>query len=268
MSTSRRVTLAVSFSSLFLIWLANVASGEQPKEAHITALVRDVTLVSPQAETRLAALNDTLPDKTMVWTDADSRAEITFPGQAVARLWSDTVLSVKNGGRDLELGKGVILLEVPPGIKGKIHAPGIAAAVSGTTVMFESHPNVFKFLVLEGTGRLYRPRSLGDSLLVKPGQMVFGRPNAALSDPVDFDIARFLRTCRLIYDFPPLHSEILMVAESDKQDRQKSKKMLIDTNLFIFGGGTLVSVVDPGTDAATTAPQQNASPNLGHTKGP
>jgi hypothetical protein len=262
-----RTILVAWVALLFALWFPSLAIAGRPEEAHITALVRDVTLVSPQAETRSAALNDILPDKTTVQTGADSRAEITFPGQAVARLWSDTILSVENGGRDLELGKGVVLLEVPRGVKGKIHAPGVAAAVSGTTVMFEYHSNVFKFLVLEGTGRLYRPRSLGDSLLVEPGQMVFGRPNAALSDPVDFDIERFLKTCRLIFDFPPLRSEILMVAESDKQDRQKSKKTLIDTNLVIFGGGTLVSVVDPGTNAATTV-QPNASPSLGRRKGP
>jgi len=118
------------------------------------------------------------------------------------------------------------------------------AAVAGTTVIIEYHPGFYKFLVLEGTVRSYRPGYLGDSVLVRAGQMVFGSPEAALSDPVDVDIDRFMKTSRLITDFPPLRSEKLIIAESRKQQREKSNKSLVDTNLVIFGGGTQVSVTD------------------------
>jgi hypothetical protein len=117
--------------------------------------------------------------------------------------------------------------------------------------MIEYHPGIYKLLVLEGTGRLYRPGHLGDSILVVPGQMVIGNPHAALSEPVDVDIERFLKTSGFIKDFPPLHSEKSVVAESHKQQREKSKKTLVDTNMVIFGGGTQVSVTDQGqTDTA------------------
>jgi hypothetical protein len=101
--------------------------------------------------------------------------------------------------------------------------------------------------------------------------MVFGRPEAALSDPVDFDLDRFLKTSRFITDFSPLRSRTLMANQIEKQQRQKSKKGLIDTNLVIFGGGTLVSLVDPAqleavgkTTPAATAP----SPPSKATSGP
>jgi hypothetical protein len=110
--------------------------------------------------------------------------------------------------------------------------------------MIEYHPGFYKFLVLEGTVRSYRPGHLGDSVLVRAGQMVFGNPEAALSDPVDVDIDRFMKTSRLITDFPPLRSEESIIAESRKQQREKSNKSLVDTNLVIFGGGTQVSVTD------------------------
>ena len=55
---------------------------------------------------------------------------------------------------------------------------------------------------------------------------------------MDFDIARFVKTSRFITDFRPLHSEKLIAAESQKQQQEKSKKSLIETNLVIFGGGT------------------------------
>ena len=119
--------------------------------------------------------------------------------------------------------------------------------------MIEYHPGVYKFLVLEGTGRLYRPGHLGDSVLVRAGQMVFGNPDAALSDPVDVDIDRFMKTSRFITDFPPLRSEKSIMAESQKQQREKSNKTLIDTNLVIFGGGTQVSLIGQGqTDTAAS----------------
>jgi hypothetical protein len=70
-----------------------------------------------------------------------------------------------------------------------------------------------------------------------------GNPNAAVSDPADFDIARFVKTSRFIVDLPSLRSEKLIAAESQKQQQEKSKKTLIDTNLVIFGGGTRVSVL-------------------------
>ena len=76
--------------------------------------------------------------------------------------------------------------------------------------------------------------------------MVFGNPESALSDPVDIDIERFTKTSRFITDFPPLRSAKSIVAESQKQQREKSTKNLADTNLVIFGGGTQVSVTDQG----------------------
>ena len=87
--------------------------------------------------------------------------------------------------------------------------------------------------------------------------MVFGNPEAALSDPIDVDIDRFMKTSRFITDFPSLRSEKSIVAESQKQQREKSNKTLIDTNLVIFGGGTQVSVV--GQDPPATADRKTAA---------
>jgi len=83
-----------------------------------------------------------------------------------------------------------------------------------------------------------------------------GNPDAAISDPVDFDIARFVKTSRFIVDLPALRSEKLIVAESQKQQQEKTKKTLIDTNLVIFGGGTRVSLVDRGRTTAAPAARQ------------
>ena len=213
----------------------------------------DVNLVTPEGTAKPVAANDKITDGASVQTGADSRVEVTFVDQTIARLGANTVCSFKDGTRNLDLSDGVMLLQVPKKARGaRIRAAGIAAAVGGTTVVFEYHAEVYKFLTLEGTSRLYRPGHLGDSVLVRAGQMVIGKPNAPLSDPVDFDVGRLLKTSRFITDFPPLYSEQLMAHASEKQQKAKSKKALIDTNLVIFGGGTNVTLVKPTQPAIAT----------------
>jgi hypothetical protein len=175
------------------------------------------------------------------------------------RLAANTAFNFKDGTHGLNLSEGEALIQATKGANGAtIHAGSVAAAVAGTTVMIEYHPGVYKFLVLEGTGRLYRPGHLGDSVLVGPGQMVFGNPNKDVSDPVNFDIARFVKTSRFIVGLPLLHSESSIAFEAQKQQQEKSKKTLIDTNLVIFGGGTRVSLV--GQAPAAKHPTPNPSP--------
>jgi hypothetical protein len=244
---NRCLLALVSLTMLFSIWLTSGLNAASPEEARLTQVTNDVQLLDPIAAARPGSLNDKVNQQAVVRTGNDSRAELTFSDETVVRLAANTAFSFKNGTRDLNLGDGAVLVQAPKRAKGaKIHAASVAAAIAGTTAMFEYHPGVCKFLVLEGTGRLYRPGHLGDSVLVRPGQLVIGNPSAALSDPVDFDIGRFVKTSRFILDFPPLRSERSMAQESQKQQRDKSKKTLIDTNLVIFGGGTLVSLVDPG----------------------
>jgi hypothetical protein len=240
--------------------LALTLSAAEKKEARVTQVTQDVQLVGTNAAGRSAAVNDSISEGTKVRTGADSRVELTFSDKTIARLGANTVFDFRDGTRNLNLEEGALLLQVRKNANGaRISAGAIAAAVTGTTVVLEYHAAYYKFLILDGTARLYRPGHLGDSILVKAGQMVFGQTKAALSDPVDFDIGRFLKTSRFITDFSPLGSESLMASESQKQQREKTKKNLIDTNLVIFGGGTVVSLVDPAQVAAID--QEKAGPS-------
>jgi FecR-like protein len=239
--------------------LNGLNAADSPREARITRVNNCVQLLHPPGAARPASLNDMVGEDSIVRTGKSSHAELTFSDGTIVRLAANTAFNFKNGTHALNLGEGAALIEAPKNASdATIHAAGVAAAVAGTTSMIEYDPGVCKFLVLEGTGRLYRPRHLGDSVLVGPGQLVMGNPNAAVSDPVDFDIARFVKTSRFFVGLPPLRSEKLVAAESQKQQREKSKKTLIDTNLVIFGGGTRVSLVGQAqtgaVGGATTAP--------------
>ena len=255
-------TTSVAFAFVFAVWFPAALNAAPPKEAQVTAVIKDVRLLSPEAEMRPAALKDEVREGTAAQTGDDSRAELTFADQTIARLGPNTVFSFKDGTRNLDLKDGAILLQAPRSANGvEVHTTSLAAVVTGTTVVFEYCATVYKFLVLQGTARLFRPGHRGDSVLVRAGQMVFGKPNTPLSDPVDFDITRFVKTCRFIVDFPPLGSETLVANESRKQERAKTKKVLIDTNLVIFGGGTLVSLVEPTkADAIAHATATPAAP--------
>ena len=257
------ITSAASLAS----WFPNRLNAASPNEARVTQVKNYVQLVHLKNAARRASLNDIIDEETVIRTGNGSRGELTFSDETVVRLAANTAFNFNEGTRGLNLREGAALIEAMKGANSAtIHAGSIAAAVAGTTVMIEYHPGVYKFLVLEGTGRLYRPGHPGDSVLVRPGQMVIGNPDAAVSDPVDVDIGRFIKTSRFITDFPPLRSKKSIVAEGQKQQREKSKKTLIDTNLVIFGGGTLVSLVGQeqsdavgGTTASLATPRRAPS---------
>jgi hypothetical protein len=262
------ITVIASLAMLFPSRLDAASTNE----ARVTRVKNQVQLANSKNIVRSASLNDIVPEQTIVRTGNGSRGEVTFSDQTVVRLAAHTAFDFNRGTRGLNLGEGAVLVQAPKEANGAtIHAGSIAAAVADTTVMIEYHAGFYKFLVLEGTARIYRPGHLGDSVLVSPGQMIFGNPESALSDPVDIDIERFMKTSRFITDFPPLRSVKSIWVESQKQQHEKSTKNLVDTNLVIFGGGTQVSVTDqgqPGTadhkTAALATPHrlQSLSPNV------
>lgn len=235
------ITIVASLATCFPSQLSAASSNG----ARVTQVRNRVQLEDSKNAARRASVNDIVHEETLVRTGNGSRGELTFSNETVVRLAARTSFDFNHGTGALNLKEGAALVQAPKGARGAtIRAGGVAAAVAGTTVMIEYHPGVYKFLVLEGTARLYRPGHLGDSVLVAAGQMVFGNPEATVNDPVDVDIDRFMKTSCFITDFAPLRSEKWIVAEGQKQQREKSDKTLVDTNLVIFGGGTQVSAVD------------------------
>jgi hypothetical protein len=246
---SRLTPLSLLAVMLGAIGLGPSATAADLKRAQLTQLIREVDLLPPDSGPQPAAVNGSVDEGTAVRTAVDSRVELRFRDNIVTRLGASTVLNFGKATGGFEIREGVAFLQVPKSAgKTRIKTNGISADVEGTTVVFESHPPTYKLLVLQGTARLYRPKHLGDSVLIRAGQMSFGSAATPVSDPVDFDVERFLATCRLITEFGPLRTETLLAKVTEKQRNAKSKKVLIDTNLVINGPGTLVSIVDPSRD--------------------
>ncbi len=249
---------------LSLIVPARSTIAEQLKEATVTQIINEVQLQQAQEAPRSAVINDKVHDGASVRTGMDSRTELAFTDQTRVRLSASTIFSFNKGARNLDLADGAMLLRVPKGAGGaRIRTAAVTAAITGTTVIVEHQPHSYiKFISLEGTARLYLKRRPGESVLVRPGQMLITNPDAkGLPDPVDVDLDRLLKTSRLIVDFPPLGGEQLMTNEIQNQRDQKSRGVLIDTNLVIFGKGTLVSLTDPAQTASRQQTAASDAPN-------
>ncbi len=244
MNRQLRFLAFLTITASLATWFPGRLNAASTNEARVTRVKNQVQLADSR-NARRASVNDIVHEEAIVRTGNGSRAELSFSDETVVRLAAHSAFGFSRGTRGLNLKEGAVLVQAPKEADGAtIHAGSVVAAVAGTTIMIEYYPGFYKLLVLEGTARSYRPGHLCDSALVRAGQMVFGNPEAALSDPVDVDIERFMKTSRFITDFPPLRSQKSIVLESQKQQREKSDKVLIDTNLVIFGGGTQVSVTD------------------------
>jgi mannose-6-phosphate isomerase-like protein (cupin superfamily) len=225
--------LAVLLLSLPLLQL----SAAELKKARVSQVIRDVKLLPAQAAPRPAAVSDEVRDGTAVRTGVESRAELTFTDLTLARLGANTIFSFNEGTRNLELGGGAMLLRVPKDAGGaRIRTAAVTAAITGTTVLLEYHPDAYiKFIILEGTGRVFRNDRIGESVLLHAGQMLIVNPKGkGLPDPVDVDLDRLVKTSALINGFAPLPSDALIAREIQTQTTEKSSGGLVETNLAIL----------------------------------
>src|SRR5437764_448013 len=212
--------------------------------AEVTKIINRVSVIEPAKGDRPAALRDVIKDDLGLQTGARSRSELLFQDNTLTRLGAETFFRVKAGIRDMTLEKGSMLLQVPKGLGGaKIHTAAVTAAITGTTIMMEYSPGQYiKVLVLEGSLRLSRNASFGESLVLHAGKMVIMRPDSKkIPDPIDIDLAEIVRTSTLV-NFPGgniLPSMPLIQAAINDQAKELAKGTLVPTNL-VMGHGTKV----------------------------
>jgi hypothetical protein len=212
--------------------------------AEVTKVINQVSVIDPAKGTHPAVVRDVIKDNLALRTGARSRSELLFQDNTLTRIGAETFFSFKTGTRDMTLEKGSMLLQVPKGLGGAtIHTAAVTAAITGTTIMMEYSPGQYlKVLVLEGSLRLSRNGSFGDSVVLHPGKMVIMRPDAKkIPDPIDIDLAGIVRTSTLV-NFPGgnvLPSMPLIQAAITDQAKAVAKGTLVPTNL-VMGHGTQV----------------------------
>jgi len=226
------------------IFLVHSSAAGPLSSAEVTKIINRVSVIDPAKGGHPALMREVIKDDLGLRTGARSRSELLFQDNTLTRIGAETFFSFKTGTRDMTLEKGSMLLQVPKGLGGaKIHTAAVTAAITGTTIMMEYIPGSYiKVLVLEGSLRLSRNGTFGDSLLLRPGKMVIMRPDAKkIPDPIDVDLEQIVKTSTLV-NFPdegPLPSMPLMQAAIDEQKKQLAKNDLVPTNLVI-GHGTNV----------------------------
>src|SRR5438045_1418837 len=209
--------------------------------AEVTKIINRVSVINPAKGPHPAMLRDLIKDDLALQTGAKSRSELLFQDNTLTRIGAETFFSFKTGTRDMTLEKGSMLLQVPKGLGGaQIHTAAVTAAITGTTIMMEYSPGQYlKVLVLEGSLRLSRNGSFGNSLVLHPGKMVIMRPDTKkIPDPVDVDLAEIVKTSTLV-NLPGstiLPSMPLIQAAINDQAKELAKGTLVPTNLVIAHG--------------------------------
>ena len=202
--------------------MANSAGAAQLQEARVTQVVNDVKLLLEQSAPRPATISDLIRHGTAVRTGTQSRSELTFADLTITRLGANTIFSFKEGTREMTLTDGAILFQVPKGSGGAtIRTVGVTAAITGTTGIAEfhpattSHPQLSKWLCLEGTFHLYLPN--GQSVELGPGKIVTA-DGKSFSKVSTFDIAKLISTSLFFTGYDqPLASMNLIMLESQNQ---------------------------------------------------
>jgi len=222
--------------------LAQFTTAAQLKEARVTQVVKDVKLLRTQTAPRSAVVSDEVRDGTAVRTGVDSRAELTFTDQTLARLGANTIFSFKEATRKVDLASGAMLLYVPKNGGGaRIDTGAVTAAITGTTCLIKSHRNSYaKLIFLEGSGRVFLKRRPDQSVVLRAGEMLIVKSNAtSLPHPQRINLRLLRRTSPLLY--PPLPSEGLMLAEEQKQLAEAPEGTVVDP--------TQLDVIDQKTNA-------------------
>lgn len=225
-------------------------------QATVTRVVKRVEVIPQGAQPKPATLGEVVGGGSDIRTGEESRAQLTFPDQTLARLGENTVFSFERGTRSLDLESGAILLQVPKDAGGAtIRSAPVIAAITGTTIMMEyspGNPGTVKLICLEGTVRLSLAGRLGESVLVGPGQMIAVAANArSLPDPSVVDVKRLMKTSRLIKD-GELESMGLIVETVDDQ-----QQMLEEGKLGEANANTGPQPNNPANIAANTLNTQN-----------
>ena len=197
----------------------------QLKAARVTQVIKDVKLLGAQGAQRSAAISDDVREGTAVRTGTDSRAELTFTDLTITRLGANTVFSFNAGARQLDLGGGAVLVEVPRnGAAVKINTAAVTAAITGGTALFEYHKGMpAKLLILEGKGQFCSKIHPDECVTVGPGEMAMMTIDGRITQPTKFNAKVVMKTSKLIVGFPPLANEDLILAVIERQLAEQSE---------------------------------------------
>lgn len=240
----RFLILTISAFTLLGLWPAHAGA---PNEWRMTYVSNDVRLGAAQGPH--VSAGEMVSTGNTISNGAEARSELTFGDRTVVRLGANTILDLETKPETMTLREGAMLFQILKGSKAKISTASMLVTGKRALGLLERNGDSYiKLLLLQGEVRVALRHRMGESIVLKPGQILIVNPKAtALPDAADFDIARAVETCQLITEFPPLRNQDSIAIEERKQKRLTSKGEYVPSNLVIYGRGTLVSLVPPQT---------------------
>jgi hypothetical protein len=233
-----------------------------PNEARMTYVANNVRVAATAGALLPVFTGQVVVAGATINNGVKARSELTFGNRTVARLGAKTILNLQTGPAAMELREGAMLFQIPKGSRAKITSASLVVTSKRATGLLERNQDSYiKLLLLEGEARVALSHRMGESILVKSGQILIANPKtASLPEAAYFDIARALQTCRLISEFPPLRNQDSIALAARKQNHLTSNGAFVPSNLVIFGRGTLVSAVPQPSDNVGQKPTQTPQP--------
>lgn len=154
-------------------------------ELKVTEVVNEVNVLDTASKkTKRVQAQETFHAPNVLSTGAASRAELVASDGTVARIGANTIFSIGNEKRELNLEKGSVMFHSPKGRGGGVvRSAGATASVIGTSIMVTATQNGgFKMLVLEGKAQATLPG--GSTSILSAGQMTFVMPGSRAFGPV------------------------------------------------------------------------------------
>ena len=128
----RSILLIAPVALALVSWLPHEVVALEFSQGRVTQVVQDVKVVPSGAAARPAAVNETVHQGSAVQTGTQSRSELTFQDKTITRLGENTIFTVGQGARTVELGSGQFLLYVPKKAGGaKVKMGSVTAAITG-----------------------------------------------------------------------------------------------------------------------------------------
>ncbi|MEY2544665.1 MAG: hypothetical protein QOE81_2126 [Verrucomicrobiota bacterium] len=219
-------TGCVLFCFFVFVRLSAGANAAELRSAHVSQIINDVKLLPGQAAARPAVVNDSVGTGTAVRTGVDSRTELTFSDLTITRLGANTVFSFNGGARQVDLGSGAVLVQVPRNAaEVKIRTAAVTAAITGGTALFQSNKSLpAQLLMLEGIGRFYPNDHPEDAVIVHGGEMAMMTLDGQITRPTKFNAALVYKTSKLITSFPKLANADLIMAVIDAQQAELAER--------------------------------------------
>jgi FecR protein len=210
----------VLFCFFTFVHLSAAVDAAELRAARVTQIINDVKLLPGKAAARAAVVNESISAGTAVRTGGDSRTELTFSDLTITRLGANTVFSFNGEARQIDLGSGAVLVQVPRnGAEAKVRTAAVTAAITGGTALFESNKGLpTKLLMLEGIGRFYPNGHPEEAAIVHGGEMVMRTADGRITQPTKFNAALVYNTSKLITSFPTLpNADLIMAVIADQQ---------------------------------------------------